>query len=91
MVPERAFSGDRIEPAVDLAENGALDYLVFECLAERTIALAQQARRADPEAGYDPMLERRLRAVLPVQARKGFKIISNMGAANPACRRPQVS
>ncbi len=77
------FSGDRIEPAVDLAENGALDYLVFECLAERTIALAQQARRADPGAGYDPMLERRMRAVLPVQARKGFRIISNMGAANP--------
>ncbi len=48
------FSGDRIEPAVDLAARGELDYLVFECLAERTIALAQQARRADPEAGYDP-------------------------------------
>src|SRR2546427_3124720 len=39
------YSGDRIEPAVDLAERGKLDYLVFECLAERTIALAQQADR----------------------------------------------
>lgn len=77
------FSADRIEPAVDLAERGALDYLVFECLAERTIALAQQRRQADPDAGYDPMLERRMRAVLPVQARKGFRIVSNMGAANP--------
>ena len=38
------YSGDRIEPAVELAEKGDLDYLVFECLAERTIALAQQAR-----------------------------------------------
>ena len=38
------YSGDRIEPAVELAEHGALDYLVFECLAERTIALAQQAQ-----------------------------------------------
>ncbi|MGN3967119.1 acyclic terpene utilization AtuA family protein, partial [Burkholderia gladioli] len=28
------YSGDRIEPAVELAEHGALDYLVFECLAE---------------------------------------------------------
>lgn len=77
------FSADRIEPAVDLAERGELDYLVFECLAERTIALAQQRRQADPAAGYDPMLERRMRAILPVQARKGFRIISNMGAANP--------
>ncbi len=39
------YSGDRIEPAVELAEHGALDYLVFECLAERTIAIAQQARQ----------------------------------------------
>ena len=34
------FSGDRLEPAVILAERGELDYLVLECLAERTIALA---------------------------------------------------
>lgn len=32
------FSDDRIEPAVELAERGGVDYLVFECLAERTIA-----------------------------------------------------
>ncbi|WP_163284528.1 acyclic terpene utilization AtuA family protein, partial [Enterobacter hormaechei] len=43
------YSGDRIEPAVELAEKGDLDVLVFECLAERTIALAQQARSLDPE------------------------------------------
>jgi hypothetical protein len=35
------YAGDRIPPAVALAEKGQLDYLVFECLAERTIALAQ--------------------------------------------------
>ena len=32
------FSDDRIDPAIDLAERGNVDYLVFECLAERTIA-----------------------------------------------------
>jgi hypothetical protein len=32
------FAGDRIDPAVDLAERGDLDYLVFECLGERTVA-----------------------------------------------------
>ena len=78
------FQGDRIEPAVDLAERGALDYLVFECLGERTIALAQQARMADPAKGYDPMLERRMRAVLPACVRNGSRIVTNMGAANPA-------
>lgn len=77
------FSGDRIDPAVELAEKGSLDYLVFECLAERTIALAQLARLENPEAGFDPLLEARLRAVLPACARNGVKIVTNMGAANP--------
>jgi hypothetical protein len=77
------YSGDRIEPAVELATHGELDYLVFECLAERTIALAQQARRQDPESGYDPLLEARMQAVLPIARRNGVRIVSNMGAANP--------
>jgi len=77
------FQGDRIGPAVDLAERGELDYLVFECLAERTIALAQQARLADPGAGFDPLLESRTRAVLPACVKTGTKIVTNAGAANP--------
>lgn len=83
------YSGDRIEPALELAEHGQLDYLVFECLAERTIALAQQARRRDPEGGFDPLLEARFRTVLPACVRNRVRIITNMGAANPigAARR----
>ena len=77
------FSGDRIEPAVELVERGDLDYLVFECLAERTIALAQQERMRDPSLGYDPLLAERMRAVLPGCRAKGIRIITNMGAANP--------
>ncbi len=77
------YSGDRIEPALELAEKGDIQYLVFECLGERTVALAQQARMKDPDGGYDPLLEERMRAVLPVCAAKGIKIVTNMGAANP--------
>ncbi|QQQ52886.1 DUF1446 domain-containing protein [Pseudomonas syringae] len=83
------YSGDRIEPAIELAEHGQLDYLVFECLAERTIALAQQSRLADPSAGYDPLLSERMRRVLPFVGtgvdgtRRRLRIITNMGAANP--------
>src|SRR3984957_17320286 len=77
------YSGDRIEPAVELAEKGDIEYLVFECLGERTVALAQQARMKNPELGYDPLLEERMRAVLPLCAGKGIKIVTNMGAANP--------
>jgi hypothetical protein len=77
------YSGDRIEPALELAEKGDIQYLVFECLGERTVALAQQARMKNPETGYDPLLEERMRTVLPVCASKGIKIVTNMGAANP--------
>ncbi len=77
------YSGDRIEPAVELAEKGDLQYLVFECLGERTVALAQQARMKNPDSGYDPLLEERMRAVLPLCAGKGIKVVTNMGAAHP--------
>ena len=77
------YAGDRIEPAVELAEQGRLDYLVFECLAERTIALAQLRKLHDPRAGYDPLLADRMRAVLPACAANGVTIVTNMGAANP--------
>src|ERR1700755_1267436 len=77
------YSGDRIEPAVELAEKGEIDYLVFECLGERTVALAQQARMKNPESGFDPLLEERMRAGLPICGAKGIKIVTNMGAANP--------
>ena len=77
------YASDRIDPAVELAERGQLDALVFECLAERTIALAQLRRRADPDAGFDPMLVARMRAVLPACLQHGTTVITNMGAANP--------
>ncbi len=77
------FSGDRLEPAVILAEKGELDYLVLECLAERTIALAQKRKLQDPAKGYDPLLERRMEMLLPVLRTKNIRLITNMGAANP--------
>jgi hypothetical protein len=77
------YAGDRIDPAQALAERGGLDALVFECLAERTIALAQLRRARDPAHGYDPLLQARMRAVLPACVRQGVRVISNMGAANP--------
>jgi hypothetical protein len=77
------YSGDRIEPAIELAESGRLDYLVFECLAERTIALAQQERLRRPGGGFDPLLANRMRAVLAICRRHQVRIITNMGAANP--------
>ncbi len=78
------YSGDRIEPALELAEQGRLQYLVFECLAERTIALAQQERLRDPARGFDPLLVERFETVLPACIGNRVRIVTNMGAANPA-------
>lgn len=77
------FSGDRLEPAVILAEQGKLDYLVLECLAERTIALAQKRKIANAQLGYDPLLDKRLRVLLPSLIANKVTLITNMGAANP--------
>jgi hypothetical protein len=77
------FAGDRLDAALDLAERGELDYLMLECLAERTIALAQLRRRRDPVSGYDARLTERIESLLPIMKRRGLRLISNLGAANP--------
>ncbi len=84
------FQGDRIDPAVMLVAQGQLDWLVLECLAERTVAAAQLRRLADSEQGYDPLLRARMTALLPLLARGGCRLISNLGAANPVGAGRQV-
>ncbi len=77
------FASDRLDAAVELVERVALDWLVLECLGERTLAFAHRDRRADPNRGFDPLLERRMRALLPRCRARGTRLLSNMGAANP--------
>lgn len=77
------YAGDRLEPALELLEKGNLDYLSFECLAERTIAIAQKAKLVNPSKGYNGLLEHRMDKVLPLAHKNKVKIITNMGAANP--------
>ena len=84
------FSGDRLEPAVILVQQGQLDYLVLECLAERTIALAQKRKRQDPTKGYDPLLERRIERLLPHLLVNNVRLITNMGAANPLAAAEKI-
>jgi hypothetical protein len=81
------FSGDRTDaaaPVVDaLIAAGGPAVLIFETLAERTLALAHLARRHDASAGYEPLLDAMLQPVLARCLRHGVKIVSNFGAANP--------
>src|SRR5437868_6223584 len=82
------FSGDRWDAAVPvvrtLAQAGGPAVLMFETLAERTLALAQLQRRRDPQAGWEPSLDRFVQPVLAECVAAGIPIVGNFGAANPA-------
>lgn len=78
------YAGDIIWPALDIMEQGDLDYIAFECLAERTIALAQTQKLADPGLGYNDRLTERMEKILPLAHKDHVKVITNMGAANVA-------
>ncbi len=77
------YAGDRLEPSLELIEKGNLDYISYECLAERTIAIGQQAKLKDPSKGYNDLLEHRMEKALPLCWKHKVKLITNMGAANP--------
>ena len=82
------FSGDRTDAAEGVVEAllaaGGPSFLVFETLAERTLALAQLARRADPSAGCEPLLADMLGPVLGRCLEGGIRIVGNFGAARPS-------
>ena len=87
------FSGDRVDAGTavvaTLRRRQQPAVLIFETLAERTLALAQQARRADPEAGFEPLLDDLIAPVLADCLDSGIRIVGNFGAAHPhgAARR----
>ncbi|MEX0683377.1 MAG: acyclic terpene utilization AtuA family protein [Dehalococcoidia bacterium] len=78
-----AYAEDRLEPAIDLADRGALDYLCMDSLAERTLAIAQQRRNRDSSVGYDTRIPRMIKELFPVCLKNGVTVIGNMGSANP--------
>ena len=84
------YSDDRLEPALDIIQYGEVDYIVFECLAERTIAIAQQRKMKNIKEGYDSLLEYRMEQVLPLCAEKNVKIVTSMGAANPEAAAERI-
>lgn len=81
------FSGDRTDAAISvvraIAESGGPGALIFETLAERTLALRHRARQDDPDQGYEPLLAEFLPPVLADCVAHGITIVSNFGAANP--------
>lgn len=78
-----AFWGDLLEPAVDMAERGDVQYIGFDHLAELTMALLNRMKLKNPEMGYIPDIIPWMKKLLPVTKPKGIKMITNAGGANP--------
>jgi hypothetical protein len=81
------FAGDRSDAALPvvaaLARADGPRFLIYETLAERTLALSQLERQRNRAAGYNPGLDRFLQPVLRQCVDSGIRIVGNFGAANP--------
>ena len=86
----QAFWGDSILGPVRLVNEGPLDYLTLDYLAEVTMSIMQKLKSRDPNKGYATDFVDMCRRVLPECRKKGIKIIANAGGVNPAACRDAV-
>lgn len=84
-----AWSDDRLDWAQELADSGLVDYMGFDCLAERTMALAHIRRRKDETRGQDERIPELMKRFANYLSRGG-KIVGNFGAANPTAALDDV-
>lgn len=76
-----AGTRDRVDVAVDSINEGAVDYVSFDVMAEQTMSV-QVDQQESAATGYDALLAERMRAVLPAAHKHGVKVIGNFGALN---------
>lgn len=76
------FASDRLDAAETVINEGEVDALTLEVLAERTLAL-QQIEKQHGRLGYWHLLESYLNKLLPACVNKGIRIVSNCGGADP--------
>ncbi|HEX6957205.1 MAG TPA: acyclic terpene utilization AtuA family protein [Ferrovibrio sp.] len=80
-----AFWGDSMVAAPQLLSSGAVDYLIFDYLAEITMSIMARMRAKDPTQGYaTDFVTVTMKRLLPEIARRKVKIVSNAGGVNPA-------
>ncbi len=84
----QGFWGDWLEAPVRLVEDGPIDYLTLDYLAEVTMSILQKQRQADPELGYARDFPPLIGRIAPQLRQRGIKVIANAGGVNPvACAR----
>src|SRR5699024_8550122 len=79
----QGFYGDTIIPAVDIAENGHVDYICFDALAETTMSILVKDKLKDPSKGYTKDIKNTMKNLLPYVKSKGIKLLTNAGGVNP--------
>lgn len=78
------FWGDSMVGAPQLVNSGQIDYLVFDYLAETTMAILAAARSKKPEMGYaTDFVDIAMKSVLPEAMRRGIKVVANAGGIHP--------
>src|ERR1700704_5362595 len=84
----QGFWGDSVDAPVRLIEEGPLDFLTLDYLAEVTMSILQKQKRKDPRAGFATDFVELIRRTLPTLRRKGVRVLANAGGVNPAaCRQ----
>ncbi|TYH63128.1 hypothetical protein ES332_D07G168700v1 [Gossypium tomentosum] len=84
------FGGDRPMAAKKLLNRvKELNYIVLECLAERTLAERYQAMASGGD-GYDSNISEWMSLLLPLAVDRGTCIITNMGAMDPVSAQEKV-
>ncbi len=84
----QGFWGDSVDAPVRMVEDGPLDFLGLDYLAEVTMSIMQKLKGRDPKAGYATDFIELMARILPTMKKKGVRLLANAGGVNPqACRK----
>ena len=78
------FYGDRLPAMLEVIQDGPVDVVTGDYLAELTMLILWKARRKDPSAGYARTFLTQLEQVLGIALDRGVKIVTNAGGLNPS-------
>jgi hypothetical protein len=86
----QGFWGDWLEAPVRLVEQGPIDYLVLDYLAEITMSILQKQKQEDPALGYARDFPPLIGRISKRLRERNIKVIANAGGVNPVACAQQV-